>query len=243
MKKLIKGSLLLATAALISNAYAGGMTAEPMQQAPNPTLFTTLEGGYTWNDFGNTTVQNTVIAPSTSGASGRLAFGATHYSTMHQNLSYTAEIGGGYYGETGHSSALRGVSAKNYIYGLDLLAGVDYQINNMFDVFFKLGGLLENTRMVRNTDLSKYIAGGTVTGIQNETTTSSSVIPEVKLGGVYNFTNLWGLSLSYMHAFGNNVSLDTNRTVNADTEVTNGTATGIPVSLNNLMVGLRYKFD
>jgi len=243
MNKLIKGSLLLATAALVSNVYAGGMTAEPMQQAPNPTLFTTLEGGYTWNQFGNTTVNGVTASQSNSGASGRLAVGATHYSTMVNNLSYTAELGGGYYGQTDYTRASSGINAQNYVYGLDLLAGVDYQIGNMFDVFFKAGGMIQDVRMDRNTDLSKFVAGGSVTGIDNETTTASYFAPEIKLGGVYDFTNLWGLSLSYLHVFGNNVNMNISKTDTGGTVASNTTITGSPVSLNNLMVGLRYKFN
>ncbi|MCX7121889.1 MAG: hypothetical protein NTZ67_09020 [Gammaproteobacteria bacterium] len=243
MHKSIKSSMLLAAAFLVSNVYAGGMTAEPMTQAQNPTLFTTIEGGYTWNDFGNTTVTSTVIKPTNSGWTGRAALGATHYSTSHEKISYTGEMGWGYYGENQYTSELRGVNAQNYIYGVDLLAGVDYQFSSMFDAFFKVGGLLENIRMDRHTDLSKYVGSGNTTGIDNETTTTSSVIPEIKVGGVYNFTNLWGLSLAYMHAFGNNVSMNVTKTNDGATVTSDSTITGAPVSLNSVTIGLRYKFD
>lgn len=135
------------------------------------------------------------------------------------------------------SSSTASVDTKDTIYGLDLLAGIGYKFNSMFEGFFKLGGLLENTRMNRNTNINST----TVDVADNQTTTSSAVIPEVKVGGLYNIDNDWALSASYMHAFGNgDVSLNVNKTY-AGTETT--TATAGPISLNTILAGVVYKFD
>ena len=238
----LKCSMLVAATLLASTVYAGGPSVEPMPQSHNLPLFATLEGGYTWNDLGTTTVNSLTASESNKGFSGRVAAGAAHYSSYNPSLSYTGEFGWGYYGQTDYTLASRGVDAENYIYGLDLLGGVNYQVNDLFDVFFKLGGMLQNIRMHRNTNLDNFIGGTAVTGTDNETTTVSSVIPEIKLGGVYNFTDCWGISLAYMHAFGNNVSMTVDKTHTADTVTSTTTVTGAPVSLNNVMLGLRYRF-
>ena len=158
-----KCALLIASSLLASAVYAGGPDTMAMPAAPAHTLFTTVEGGYSWNTFGDTTVAiapitatTRVVTPSNNGGTGRVAIGAIHYSTYSPKLSYTAEAGWGYYGKTSYTAADKGINAQNYLYGFDLLGGVDYQFTSKFDGFFKLGALLENTRMDRNTDLSIY---------------------------------------------------------------------------------------
>lgn len=241
--KLNRSLLIAATAILASSAYAGGPDAMSMPVASqNHNLFATLEGGYTWNSLGDTTVtvgSTTHTAEQTNnGGTGRVAVGAIHYSTAYTGLSYTGEMGWGYYGKTSYQSVGGGIDAQNYIYGLDLLAGVDYQIVSAFDVFFKVGGMLQNVRLDRNTNLGNY-TNGSVTGSDNSTTTVSSIVPEIKLGGVYNITNEWGLSASYLGAYGNgNVSMNVQKS--AGYSYTN--ATGAPIMLNTLLLGLTYKF-
>lgn len=245
MKKFSGSMLLAAATVLVSTAYAGGDDTLTMPaQNQNPVLFATAEGGYTWNSLGDTQITvggTTFTATQTdSGGSGRLAMGAVHYSTRTPGLSYTGELGWGYYGKTEYAESDRGIDAQDYIYGVDLLAGVDYMFNSKFDGFFKLGGLFENVRMKRTTDLSE-LTGGTASGTDNETTTTSSVIPEVKIGGIYNVTSEWGLSAAYVHAFGNSdVSMTIQKT--ADPDVSNTTATGAPVSLNTILFGVVYRF-
>ena len=236
-------SAALSTVLLVSGAYAGGQTVEPMPQDQNPTLFATLEGGYTWNELNATTVNGVTANQSNSGGTGRFAIGGIHQSTMHPNLSYTAEVGAGYYGQTDYTAPVRGINAQNYIYGFDVLGGVDYKFCNMFDLFFKVGGLMENVRMNHSTDLSKYVGDGTVVGIDNSKTTISSVIPEIKVGGIYDITNAWGLSAAYMHAFGNNVSMVTSRTAVGGVITSNSSAIGSPITLNTLTFGVVYKFN
>ena len=245
--KILKSSILLAATVLASSAFAGGYTTE----APHskPALFAQLEGGYTWDTMGSTTFSfvgptSTFTggpAETTSGGTGVLSFGAIHYSSAHPDLSYTGEMGWGYYGKREFTVRSNIIDSKNYIYGFDLLAGVDYQFTPMFDVFFKLGALLENVRLVRNTNLNAL--GASV--ISNETSTVSSVIPELKLGGIYNITDVWGLSLAYMHAFGNTPSMSVTKTIAAPGDVTssNYSSTGAPISLNTVLAGLVYKFD
>jgi hypothetical protein len=246
----LRSSMVLAAALIASSAYAGGQTVEPMAPMHHHALFVSAEGGYSWNYVGSTNVTYTNSrtgasfsgspTKSNSGGTGRLAFGAIHYSPSNPNLSYTGEIGWGYYGKTNFTTPMNILSSTNYMYGADLLVGVDYQFVPAFDAFFKLGGLLENVRMVRNVNLTAL--GNSV--IDNETTTVSSVIPELKIGGTYDFTNCWGLSLAYMHAFGNSPSMSVNNTFTPGSGVTasNVSSTGAPISLDSLTLGLIYKF-
>ncbi|OGT42506.1 MAG: hypothetical protein A3F13_09175 [Gammaproteobacteria bacterium RIFCSPHIGHO2_12_FULL_40_19] len=250
MKNTFKCSLLLATTFLAAHVYAGGPTVEPMAQPQNHALFATLEGGYTWNYVGNTTVSyantttgatNTESPTKTNnGGSGRFALGAIHY-TSNPDISYTGEFGWGYYGKTTFTTPSNILTAKNYLYGFDLLGGIAYKFTPMLDGFFKLGGLLENVRMVRNVNLYSV----NVNAIENETTTVSSVIPLVKLGGIYNLTDCWGLSLAYTHAFGNSPSMTVNKTVAGSPPVATAStisSTGAPISFDNVMAGVMYKF-
>lgn len=236
--------MLLASVVLASNAYAGGEVIQPMQPL-NPALFATIEGGYTWNALGSTTVSYTgetstftgTVPKKKHGATGRVAAGAIHYSS-NPDLSYTAELGWGYYGYTTYKTVLNLINAKNSIYGVDLLLGINYQFNPMFDVFLKLGGLLENVRMTRNTNLNSV----GIPVVENVTTTTSSVIPEVKLGGIYNLTNAWGISLAYMHAFGNSPSMSVTKVATTTPVTTNIRSMGSPITLDSVTLGLEYKF-
>ena len=242
-----KCALLIASSLLASAVYAGGPDTMAMPAAPGHSMFAAIEGGYSWNTFGNTTVAignivtptQRVVTPSNNGGTGRVAIGAIHYSTYSPKLAYTAEAGWGYYGKTSYTAADKGINAQNYLYGFDLLGGVDYQFTSKFDGFLKLGALLENTRMDRNTDLSKYTDGFVISGTENVKNTTSSILPELKVGGIYNITDAWGITGSYMYAYGNgNVSENTYRSVT----VHNTTSTTAPASLSTILFGVQYKF-
>ncbi|MDP1574957.1 MAG: hypothetical protein Q8L78_08545 [Coxiellaceae bacterium] len=247
---MIKSSALLSatlvTALLASSVYAGGPDVMAMPAAPAHSLFTTVEGGYSWNNYGNTIVAihpttpvQHIVTPSNNGGTGRVAIGAIHYSTYCPKLSYTAEAGWGYYGSTSYTASAAGINAKNYMYGFDALAGVDYEFTSKIDGFFKLGALFENTKMNRNTDLGTYTGGIVTSGTENVSSTTSSILPELKVGGVYNITDAWGLTAAYMFAYGNgNVSSNIRKTATTEDKY----VTNAPASINSLLFGLQYKF-
>ena len=245
-----KHATLFAAVILASNAQAATvhharvMKDEPVMTAvQRPMLFATAEGAYTWTSIGSTQVNGVTASKSTNGWGGRIAGGATHYSSYDQNLSYTAELGWGYYGKTDISLAGSGINAENQIYGLDMLVGANYRYS-MIDMFLKVGGMVENIRMSRNTDLQRYVAGGNVVGTSNSTMTTTSVVPEIKVGGVYNINDQWGVSLAYMYVFGNdNVNMSSSKSFNGATITNNSSVTGSPVALSTVMFGLRYSFD
>src|SRR5204863_6667447 len=111
----------------------------------------------------------------------------------------------------------------------------------MFDGFFKVGAMFQNVRLVRNLDLNSR--GANV--IENETSTVSSVIPELKVGGIYNLSDAWGISLAYMHAFGNSPSMTVTKTLTAppvSVSASSISSTEAPISLDSVLAGIVYKF-
>ncbi|MDP1603153.1 MAG: hypothetical protein Q8M03_07805 [Legionella sp.] len=230
----------LSALCLSTGLYAGTMG--PINTPVGHPLFTSIEGAYTWDEVDDTNINGFLASKSTNHWGGRIAAGATHYSALNNNLSYTAEMGWGYYSRTRITLPLFGANAKNDIYGLDLLVGVNYAFDS-FDLFLKAGGMVQNVRRELTTDLSSFVTGGSVTGISQATLTSSAVVPEVKVGGVYNFNDSLGLSLAYMYVFGNtNVHATTSRFFDGTTIVSNSSVVGSPVALSTVMLGLRYSF-
>ena len=244
-----KCAMLIASSLLASAVYAGGPDTMAMPAAPGHSMFAAIEGGYSWNTFGDTNVAIGTttptlhtVTPDNSGGTGRVAIGAIHYSSYSPKLAYTAEAGWGYYGKTTYTAAAAGINAQNYLYGFDLLGGVDYQFTSKFDGFFKLGALLENTRMDRNTDLGAF-TGGLTTGTENVKNTSSAILPELKVGGIYNITDALGITAAYMYAYGNgNVSTNVYKSVTLSGVTSNSSTTAAPASLNTILFGLQYKF-
>jgi hypothetical protein len=224
---------------LSSGLYAGTMG--PIS-TPGHALFTTIEGGYTWDEVDDTNINGFIASKSTDHWGGRLAAGATHYSVTNNALSYTGELGWGYYSRTKITLPVFGVNARNNIYGLDFLVGVNYAFN-AFDLFLKAGGMVQNVRRELTTDLSRFVSGGSVVGINRSTLTHSAVAPEVKVGGVYNFTDSLGLSLAYSYVFGNtDVHTTTSKFFDGTSVVSNTSVTGSPVALSVVSLGLRYSF-
>jgi len=225
--------LLLGSSVFAGPSFAPVPMAAAVSQHP---LFIDAEGGYTWNSIDNTIVRTTTINPSNSGGTGRIAAGAVYHST--DVLSYTGEMGWGYYGKSHFSNSSLGINNDVQIYGLDLLLGANYQYEG-FDFFLKFGGLLENVRVHRVTDNSLFVAGDDVTGISNTTTTTGTVIPELKVGVRYDWNDQWGVSLAYMYAFGNGDVYSRHTPV---LHGSNTTSVSAPVSLSTLLVGLHFSF-
>jgi hypothetical protein len=235
----------VAFAALSSSLYAGGMG--PVSESQGHALFADGEAAYTWNSVGNTIVRNNIISPTNNGWGGRVGAGAIHYFS--DKIGFTGELGWGYYGQSKFSNNTYGFNSKSQIYGMDLLVGTNYHYNDNFDLFLKLGGMLENVRVnnVNNVQNLVQASGASVNGISNTTSTYGSVVPEIKVGGIYDFSDQWGVSVAYMYVFGNeNVSLNTNSSITDSSSGlslnNNLSTTTAPVALSTIMFGLHYKF-
>jgi hypothetical protein len=205
----------------------------------NHPLFVSAEGNYTTNSMNSVTVRGTSLSKSTNNWGGRLAAGAIYQASP--TIGYTGEIGWGYYGQTKFNSDTLGVNNTATIYGMDLLVGIDYRYNQ-FDWYAKVGGLNQNVKLDRKTNLSKFVAGGSTVGYTDVTTTVTTVAPEVKVGGIYNVSNCLGISLAYTYVFGNSVNMSYAPSFDGTTNSINTTTNSPPASLSSVSLGLVYRF-
>lgn len=217
-------------------SYAGAMGPVGSEHA----LFASIEGAYTWSALDTVIINDNVLNTSYNGWGGRVAAGAVHHTAS--PLSYTAEIGWGYYGDKDYSTPLVGVlKSKDVLYGADLLLGASYRFNQ-FDVFAKAGAMIESEQQHQILDTGTITPGGVVNGLSDIQRTITTVLPELKVGGAYNFNEELAVTLAYMYAFGNNTRVTFNSF--ASPLVVNQTvvATVAPVSLSTLFLGIRYNF-
>ncbi len=134
-------------------------------------------------------------------------------------------------------------------YGLDLLGGISY-VRPKYDLFFKAGALLENMRsrisvssnavLTGNNRQQNFVKGAT----QTINTNVGQVMPEIKLGGAYHYSEDWSVTASWMHAFGGTLSSGGNM------DLTSGAVRigGVNLSLNNptinsVLFGVQYNFS
>lgn len=223
----------------LSSAVNAG-TMGPVATGPEHALFVSGEGAYTWSSLDNVFINGNLLNTSYNGWGGRVAAGAVHHTVT--PLSYTAEIGWGYYGDKDYSTPAVGVSkSKDTLYGVDLLVGADYRINQ-FDVFAKAGAMIESEQQHQILDTGSITPGGVVTGSSDIKNTHTNILPELKVGAGYNFNEELALTLAYMYAFGNNTTVlyTSSATVAGFNQTV--AATTAPVSLSTLFLGLRYNF-
>jgi hypothetical protein len=237
MKK-TKIATLVSAMTLASSVFAGTMGPAAAEQHA---LYTSLDAAYTWNSIGNTTINSHWLNTSDEGWGGRIAAGAMHHTAS--PWSFSAEAGWGYYGQTKASNTALTVNNTVDLYGMDILVGTMYHFDQV-DIFGKAGGMIENTRISRQISNIANIEGANYAGSSRIVRTVSNVLPELSVGGIYNFTDHLGISVAYFYAFGENVKMTTNRTTTETplllTKTTN--ATGAPVSLSTILFGLRYNF-
>jgi hypothetical protein len=96
--------------------------------------------------------------------------------------------------------------------------------------------MIEN--MQAHTKMSFASVVPTISGYRNITRTETNVVPEIKVGGIYNFTEQLGATVSYMYVFGNSISAVSDVRPGVNSEV----ATGGPQTLSTIMFGLNYRF-
>lgn len=225
---------VLVTSLMASSSFAN-MAPSPFNHA----LFVSAEGNYTTNSIDSVKVRSISLSRSTNDWGGRIAAGAIHHADA--CMSYTAEIGWGYYGKTQFNSSTLGINNTSTIYGMDLLVGADYRYNQ-FDIYAKAGGMNENVKMERKTNLSQFVTGGSTVGNTDVTATVSAIVPEVKVGGIYNFNDQVGISLAYMYVFGSTVNMSYAPSFDGTTTTLNTKTNAPPASLSSIMLGLTYQF-
>ena len=219
---------ILGAAALTmtSTVYAGSMSDATSERH---TLFTSLDAAYTWpttpeigycpsaqNGYCSAQTMTPNIS-SINGWGGRFAVGARHYTNS--PWSFTGEGGWGWYGYQRYTNGTT-INKGIGFYGLDLLFGANYEYKQ-FDIFAKVGGLIEQMLLINS--------------VYDRRSVYSGVVPEISVGGVYNVTSQWGIDLAYYYAFG--AGFKSISTTNFDTS-----STIVPSGLSILSFGLHYKF-
>lgn len=200
-------------------------------------IFGSIEGSYTWNDISPFKLNNHTSGESVQHWGGRLAGGVIHPVT--EKLSLSAEVGGGYYGSNKLSAPLAGWNANTGIDGYDILLGALYKLN-LFDIFGDVGFMAQNQRVHVNQQLERSLPGGLFSGQTSNKFNTTQILPEIKVGGIYNLNDNWGISLAYIHVFGSNLQNTTRINAAPSSIVINGTANVENTTLNAIMLGLRY---
>lgn len=235
----------LALAILASTTAAQAGTMGPVATGPLFVPYIVGEASYTSIDTDHFIVNDLVARHTTQGWGGRLGAGAIHF--MNSNLGFTGEIGGGSYGSYKHvlCNSSRGEVAGGHasIDGYDVLVGAIYKYDEYkIDIFGEAGFMVQNVRSRTFQNITALSGTPLLTGFAVERTNHSQALPEIKVGGIYNVTPNWGLTVAYMGAFGSTPGFRSSTTVTAaplNFNVNEVINTMNP-TLNSVMFGLRY---
>lgn len=245
-----KHRTVIATAAFFSLSIAQAGTMGSVSR-PSFIPFIGGEAAYTWNQVQQLSINRFLSDDSTSGWGGRLSLGIIHpYS---DRLSFTSEIGGGYYGRvkrsinasprvtpTGTNAGVVGRSSYN-IDGYEALMGAMYQYKKV-DLFGKLGFMAQNLRLHKNNTITAVVPGGSLTNTVDEKQSSTQILPEIKVGGIYNMNENLGLTLAYMHVFGSSMKANGSMIGTSNSLTISKTQNNQNPTLDSIMFGLMYSF-
>ena len=243
MNKMILSICLMG---LIDSACAGMMGNVSVADYFVP--FASGEGSVTWNTIKSVYIFDHPSSLSKQLWGGRGAVGLAH--TLPNRFGYTAEMGWGYYGSTSSHNfgsapqGSLGITNSGNLYGFDLLAGLTYDFTS-FQVNLKAGAMSESrhingTAVFRNTNNgNNYLSTNQLQSV------STNTLPEIKVGGLYFINENIGLSLAYMHVFGNDNFVASVTGAFSSPQATQGIASVTSAqnpSLDSLLFGLIYQF-
>lgn len=221
----------------LSQAYAGNMGVVSPTALPNSIPFIAAEGSYTWEQTNSITFNNNTGNRTTQPWGGRLSAGIVH--PFSDSLGFSAEIGGGYYGSLDVNFKASEIKTYRTIDAYDILVGAIYSYHQ-FDLLGKIGFMAQNYNVKVTQDYSKTIPGGLFSGVSTRSQSYTKVLPELKVGGIYNFNANWGASLAYMHAFGADLQGHVAFSASSGSFTINGQATMENPTLNSVMFGIIY---
>ena len=237
MKRIVMTGLLgLSSLAL----HAGNMG--PVSTGMNSVPYLAGEGSYSWNTLNGFIINGYLPSLNKNGWGGRLSVGIDRPYT--ERFSLNAEVGGGFYGTTNMSNHASGVDSTLNITGYDLLAGGTYH-TQYIDVFGDFGFMAQTLLSTMERNNGKRFPGGVFMGTSKGHSTQTQILPELKIGAAYNVHTTLSLTLSYMYAFGSNVSGNIISTaVDASPAAINndGVINLRNPSLSTILLGLRYHF-
>ncbi len=231
-------SLLFCSFAAVPYAQAGDMGGN-VGSALRINPFVSGEAAYSWYDYPSALSVNELIGRSDhQGWGGR--FGAGLLFVPSDNWKYTSEVGWGYYAKSNSEGLQSALSASSTYDGFDILVGVDKQYNR-FDFFIKGGAMLLDRRTSTFKSLGSFFPDNTVTGVSSGKSNNTEVLPEIKVGGIYNLTDAWGVTISYMHLFGGDTGYTNSNTgIPGENIVINQHKSSQLPTFNTILFGLSY---
>lgn len=234
MKKLT-AALILGFVCASSISNAGNMGPVATQSLPVLIPYIGGEGSYTWNSIDGFRLNVLKTHRTNQGWGGRFSGGMFH--PISDRLWVNVEFGGGYYGQT--KLAFKGYNATNILNGFDVLIGAIYKFTRI-DLFANVGFMAINDRVNEVQNLEVTQPGGLYKGTVSQNSDAPQIIPEVKVGGIYNVNKNWGVTLAYLHAFGEQVGRVSFINAEPDLVTVNQLARYRSPSLDSIMFGLRY---
>ncbi len=231
--QLVRKNLSIASLLFCTFAHAGDMGGKP---SPSLRPYFGGEVSYSWIQANGIRINGFTGSETKQHWGGRLSAGVLRFST--EKLGFTSEVGGGYYGSQTRKYRDLRVTSNGEIDGYDILVGALYKLEH-FDLFAKIGFMVENIRVdITKQDLSLTNFG--ITGSHYNRLGSTQVLPEIRVGGIYNLRNDLGVTLTYMHAFGSTPGATVD--VSASQAGINSIVSlkGQNPSLDSVLLGLRY---
>lgn len=192
--------------ALVGSILAGSVYAGSMGPAFTHEIkpFVSAEGFPVWIAFGGMNLVNNGSASSVDNGNfvsggARLAAGMGYsYLPM---VDLTSEAAWNYFGHT--SGSVSGKTMGATLSGVDFLVGAAYKYLNT-EWFVKGGALFERASINFGLPSTFLLQSGGI-NVYSQVQASmvvTDVLPEVKVGGIYNYNENIGFSVAYMHAFG-----------------------------------------
>ena len=100
--------------------------------------------------------------------------------------------------------------------------------------------MIETLRGTAYKNLSSTYPGGLYSGQSQESSSTTTALPEVKVGGEYNVTSQLAISLAYLYAFGSNQKWSINNYATPGAISINQQLNLQGPTFNAILLGLRY---
>lgn len=232
-------ALFVLTLSGYTMSFAGSMG--PVKTTPQIIPFAGLEASYTWHQYDGIGISGSSSSQTSDPWGGRFYAGFLY--SLNESIYLSSEFGGGYYGSESVTNSSKGISARYTADGYDLLVGAGYRFN-AFEIFGKVGAMMENWRLKSSKNLALVSPGGLLNGQYDYRGITAETLPEIKVGGIYNWNDRLGVSLAYMHVFGAKMQASMNISSSTTPPSINfsGENNMQNPTLDSVMLGLRYNF-
>ncbi len=229
---------------ILSSATQAGSMGK-VETPPKFSPYFNLEASATWNGQGVYRVNSALATQTNNIWGGRFSAGNVW---RYNSFGLIGEVGGGYYGKTDNRNPLGGVVVNRKFDGYDILVGVIYNlakyISVNLDVFGDVGFMGQNMRYERIYNYSSFVSGGFIIGSNTEKMIRTAILPEFKVGVIYNYNDSLGLTVTYLHVFGTEPDGSiTIQGVPGSSLNINGSQTYANPTFDTLLFGIRYYFS